>query len=114
MTHTLDEPQLRWGVYTRISRYDGEGPSPGTQRQEADCRAEVERRGGSLARLYTDDDKSAFSGKRRTGYEALCDDLKNRIIDGVIVWHNDPSTVTRWSWRSSSSWSRSPARRSPR
>jgi DNA invertase Pin-like site-specific DNA recombinase len=82
----------------RISRFDGdadvagdgeEARSGGTKRQETDCRAEVDRRGGHVAGVYIDDDRSAFSGKRRKDYERLCDDVKNHVLDGVLVWHTD-------------------------
>jgi DNA invertase Pin-like site-specific DNA recombinase len=95
MQRTMN-PGFRWGIYVRISRFDGdadtegaEARSGGTKRQEADCRAVIEDRGGIVAGVYIDDDRSAFSGKRRKDYERLCDDLKNHVLDGVMVWHTD-------------------------
>lgn len=79
----------RAGIYVRISKWDGEGESLGVQRQEKDCRAEAERRGWDVVDVYQDDDKSAFSGKKRDQYVRLCGDLKAGVIDAVIVWHND-------------------------
>ena len=38
---------------------------------------------------FTATDRSAFSGKRRPAYEALCEDIKNHVIDAVIVWDVD-------------------------
>jgi DNA invertase Pin-like site-specific DNA recombinase len=77
------------GIYTRISKWDGEGESPGVRRQEADCRAEAKRRGWHVVDVFTDDDKSAFSGRPRPQYVRLCDDLKSGRVDAVIVWDVD-------------------------
>ena len=83
------------GLYVRISQFDIDVADPdrrrslGTQRQEADCRSEASKRGWEVHDLYCDDDRSAFSGKRRPAYEALCEDIKNHVIDAVIVWDVD-------------------------
>src|SRR3954469_7065600 len=79
----------RAGIYTRISRFDGEGLSGGVVRQEDDCRAEAKRRTWDVGGVYADDDKSAFSGKKRPAYVRLCDDIKAGVIDSVIVWDVD-------------------------
>jgi len=80
----------RAGIYTRISKWDGVGESLGVQRQEQDCRAEIERRGWAQMNTYKDDDTSAYSGKKpRPGYLRLCEDVKAGVIDAIVVWDVD-------------------------
>jgi DNA invertase Pin-like site-specific DNA recombinase len=38
---------------------------------------------------YSDNDISAYSPKRRPGYESLLEAIKNREVDAVVVWHQD-------------------------
>lgn len=75
-------------IYARISQ-DRTGDELGVKRQLADCRAEAERRGWTVAREYVDDDISAFSGKTRPEYEQMLADITAGRCDGVIVWHMD-------------------------
>jgi site-specific DNA recombinase len=75
-------------IYTRISS-DPKGERAGVQRQETDCRELVERLGWDLVEVYSDDDVSAYSGKRRPGYERLVDDLEAGRVDAVVAWHPD-------------------------
>lgn len=75
-------------VYARISQ-DRSGDESGIRRQLADCYAEAERRGWSVAEEYVDDDISAYSGKARPAYERMLTDLAQGRRDGVIVWHMD-------------------------
>jgi len=75
-------------VYARISQ-DRSGDELGIRRQLADCYAEAERRGWTVAEEYVDDDISAFSGKARPAYERMLTDLGDGRRDGVIVWHMD-------------------------
>jgi site-specific DNA recombinase len=85
--------QVRAGLYVRISQVEQyekvDGRSLGTQRQEADCRKEAQRRRWEIADVYVDDDRSAFSGKLRPEYRRLCDDIKNGVVDAVVVWDVD-------------------------
>jgi DNA invertase Pin-like site-specific DNA recombinase len=83
----VGEPQVA-GVYCRISQ-DRAGDGLGVQRQEADCRDLVSRRGWQLGDVYVDDDRSAFSGKRRPEYERLLADLKAQRVTAVVAWHPD-------------------------
>jgi DNA invertase Pin-like site-specific DNA recombinase len=76
------------GIYLRIS-LDADNDQLGVQRQEEDCLALAERLGWQVVRVYVDNDLSAFSGKRRPEYEALCEDLEARVIRGVVTWHPD-------------------------
>ncbi|MBO1752762.1 recombinase family protein [Actinotalea sp. BY-33] len=75
-------------VYARISQ-DRSGEELGVRRQLADCRAEAERRGWTVAEEYVDDDSSAFSGKLRPAYERMVSDLADGRRDAVVVWHMD-------------------------
>lgn len=75
-------------IYARISS-DQAGEALGVNRQLADCRAEAERRGWTVAEEYVDNDVSAYSGKRRPAYQRLLDDIAEGLRDGVIVYHLD-------------------------
>lgn len=75
-------------VYARISS-DREGAGLGVERQEQDCRELADRLGWSVVGVFTDNDVTAFSGKRRPGYEALCDALRSGPAQAVIAWHTD-------------------------
>jgi site-specific DNA recombinase len=75
-------------VYARISQ-DRDGDGLGVKRQVADCRAEAERRGWTVADVYVDDDVSAYSGKTRPAYTRMLSDLADGLRDAVIVWHMD-------------------------
>jgi len=76
------------GVYARISS-DPDGTRLGVERQIADCETLADRLGWSVADIYVDNDISAWSGSLRPDYRRLLDDLKNGLIDGVLVWHPD-------------------------
>jgi DNA invertase Pin-like site-specific DNA recombinase len=78
----------RAAVYARISD-DREGTALGVARQLDDARALVERRGWTVVAEYTDNDISAYSGKRRPGYERLLDAVVAGEADVVVAWHPD-------------------------
>jgi site-specific DNA recombinase len=75
-------------IYCRISR-DKEGASLGVQRQEQDCRELAASLGWTVTRVFTDNDISAYSGKRRPEYENLLDQMRAGRIRGVLTWHTD-------------------------
>lgn len=75
-------------VYARISA-DVEGKALGVQRQLEDCRKLANERGWAVGREYVDNDISAYSGKLRPGYEAMCSDLASGVRDAVIVYNLD-------------------------
>lgn len=81
----------RCGIYVRIS-VDRGGEGLGVQRQEGDCRALAGRRGWQVVELYVDNDISAFSSRRRPGFERMLADLKSQHINAVVVWHMDRLT----------------------
>jgi len=88
--------QERYGIYCRISRVrrqDGKVETLGVERQEPPSRALVERMGGTVAKVYVDNDISAYSGKRRPDYEAMLADVKAGAIAGIVAWH--PNRLTR-------------------
>lgn len=75
-------------IYTRISK-DRTGAGLGVDRQEQDCRALAERLGWTVVAVYSDNDISAYSGKPRPGYKAMCGALEASRGTGVIAWHTD-------------------------
>jgi site-specific DNA recombinase len=79
------------GVYARISS-DPSDSRLGVKRQIADCQALAERLGWRVAGVYVDNDVSAWSGRARPEYRRLLDDVKNGVIDGIVVWHPDRLT----------------------
>lgn len=83
----IQKPQAA-AVYTRISR-DSEQQGLGVARQEKECREWAARRGWTIGKVYSDNDISAFSGKRRKGYQAMLDAVKSGEVDGIVAWAND-------------------------
>jgi site-specific DNA recombinase len=83
----LEPPRRRALIYTRISQ-DRTGAGLGVERQEADCRALADRLKCDVVKVFSDNDTSAYKGKRR-GYEALLADLSAGIGDTLIAWHSD-------------------------
>ena len=79
---------VRTAIYTRIS-LDSSGEGPGIQRQLDECLALADRLGWQVVARLSDNDVSAFNGKRRDGFEDLLDGLKNKRFGAVIVWHVD-------------------------
>lgn len=76
-------------IYVRISS-DPTGRALGVARQEADCRALAGRRGWDVARVYTDNDVSAFDRRRiRPAWQQLLDDLRAGRLDALIVYDMD-------------------------
>jgi DNA invertase Pin-like site-specific DNA recombinase len=80
-------------VYVRISQ-DREGAGLGVARQEEDCRALCDRKGWQVARVYPDNDVSAYSGKPRKEWTRLLADINDGLIDAVCCWHVDRLTRT--------------------
>lgn len=75
-------------IYARISS-DVEGTGLGVARQVEDCERLAERLGWTVAEVYTDNDVSAYTGKRRPAYERMLADLRDGLRDGVLVYHVD-------------------------
>ena len=75
-------------IYCRISR-DRAGAGLGVERQEADCRALAERLELPVEAVLVDNDLSAYSGKKRPGYEALLNGVKSGQYTAILAWHAD-------------------------
>jgi DNA invertase Pin-like site-specific DNA recombinase len=89
LAHLEPEPLgLRAALYLRISR-DGSGRSAGVERQEAVCRDLVSSLGWEVGHVLTDNDVSAFTGRRRPAYERLLALIESGEIDAVVAYHTD-------------------------
>lgn len=78
-------------IYTRIS-LDQDGEGLGVERQRKDCQGFADRLGWPVAEVYSDNDISAHSGKKRPAYERLLADLRAGRRDAVLVYHMDRLT----------------------
>ena len=79
---------MKTAIYTRISA-DQTGEGLGVARQLEDCTALAQRLGWDIVQIYTDNDISAYNGKRRPGFEALLAGMKGGRFAGLICWHVD-------------------------
>lgn len=75
-------------IYCRISSDRG-GEGLGVARQQEDCEKLAQQLGWKVSRVIIDNDRSAYSGRKRPGYEELLSGLRNGTFDGVISWHSD-------------------------
>jgi DNA invertase Pin-like site-specific DNA recombinase len=75
-------------IYCRIS-LDKRGEGLGVERQEQLCRKLARARGWTVAEVYVDNDKSAYSGKPRPEYERMLVDIEAGLRDGVIAVDQD-------------------------
>jgi site-specific DNA recombinase len=75
-------------IYCRISA-DRDGTGLGVERQERQCRELCERRGWKVARVYVDNDMSAYHGKRRPDYEAMLSAVTAGEVDAVVAYASD-------------------------
>lgn len=87
-------------IYARISR-DRSGAGLGVERQLEDCRELAKRLGWTVVAELSDNDISAYSGKRRPDYERMLTELESGQVQGVIAWHTDrlhrsPSELERY------------------
>lgn len=81
----------RAAIYCRISQ-DRAGAGLGVARQEADCRALIERRGWDVVDVYSDNDVSAYSGSPRPAWQRLLGDIEAGTVDAIVCWHVDRLT----------------------
>jgi site-specific DNA recombinase len=77
--------QRRAAIYARISQ-DREGAGLGVERQEQDCRDLADRLGWTVTAVFTDNDVSAYTGKRRKGFEAYIDLCRPLDVPTHTVW----------------------------
>jgi site-specific DNA recombinase len=80
--------QQRAAIYCRIS-HDKEGAGMGVARQERECRALAKQRDLRVVDVYTDNDISAYSGRKREHYQRLLLDIEAGRVDVVLAWHTD-------------------------
>ena len=79
-------------IYARISSDDGS--ALGVERQTKDCRAEAERRAWEVVEVFTDNDVSASTGKKRPAYLRMIKAIEDRKTNALIVWDVDRLTRT--------------------
>lgn len=82
---------LRGALYLRISK-DVEGSGLGVERQETECRRLAGTLGVDVVVVCSDNDTSAYTGKRRPGFDALVEGMRARAFDVVLCWHPDRLT----------------------
>lgn len=75
-------------IYARISSDHG-GDGLGVARQLEDCRQFATDHQWSDLVEYTDNDRSAFSGRARPEYQRLVDDISAGRVARVVAWHPD-------------------------
>ncbi|MFE5189220.1 recombinase family protein [Streptomyces sp. NPDC056628] len=75
-------------IYCRISQ-DRTGAGLGIDRQREDCEALARGNGWEVVETYVDNDISAYSGKKRPGYEQMLADLEDGAATIVVAWHTD-------------------------
>lgn len=75
-------------IYCRISQ-DRSGEGLGVQRQEEDCRHLAASLGLNVARVYVDNDISAYGRSKRPEYQSMLRALAQRPGMAVIAWHAD-------------------------
>lgn len=79
---------MRCAVYCRLS-LDRTGEELGVERQLADCRDLVARRGGTVVAEHADNSKSATSGRRRPAYAELLAQVERGEVDAIVAWSLD-------------------------
>lgn len=75
-------------IYTRISK-DREGAGLGVERQRSDCQQLADRLGWTVVDAFADNDISAYSGRKRPGYDSMLEALRSGRAKGLIAWHAD-------------------------
>jgi site-specific DNA recombinase len=79
---------MRAAVYVRVSR-DRSQRAAGVARQKRECMALAERNGLQVVVVHEDNDRSAYSGKKRPGYLAMLKDIERGEVEAVIAWSAD-------------------------
>ena len=57
-----------------------------------DCERRCDELGWLVVDVYEDNDRSAYRGQPRSGYERMLGDIRDRRIDAVVVWAQDRLT----------------------
>src|SRR5687768_10861256 len=84
----MTEMLSRAAIYCRISS-DPRDTGLGVERQRQECHELAAARGWEVVRTIVGNDVSAYSGKRRQGYEQLLADVEAGAVDVVVAWHPD-------------------------
>jgi site-specific DNA recombinase len=79
---------MRAGLYLRQS-FDRHDDKLAVTRQDEDCTRLCADRGWQVVERYTDNDKSASTGKPRPAYERLLADVRAGLLDAVVTWDLD-------------------------
>ncbi len=82
--------EVRAAIYTRISV--DIGTALGVERQRRDCVQLALAKGWDIAGVFTDNDVSATSGRKRPAYERMLAELEARRLDALICWDVDRLT----------------------
>ena len=81
----------RAAVYCRISQ-DRADTELGVDRQEKLCRALAKKKGWKVEKVFTDNDISAMSKKKRDEFEAMAEALCDGSVDAIVCYHPDRLT----------------------
>jgi site-specific DNA recombinase len=73
-------------IYCRLSQ-NRDGTSESNDRQERDCRALAKREGFTVLEAFVDDDRSAYSGRKRPAFDQMLKTLDR--FDVLIFWKLD-------------------------
>ncbi len=84
-------PMKKAVIYARISD-DRENTRAGVDRQVEDCTQLIERNGWELAGTYVDNDRGAYSGKRRPEWERLTAAVEAGSVDVIVAYGADRLT----------------------
>lgn len=79
---------VRTCIYTRISD-DATGRGLGVARQLEDCQTLADQLGWTVVKHFDDNDISAFSGRRRPGFEAMLTAMEGGQFGALLCWHTD-------------------------
>jgi site-specific DNA recombinase len=83
-------------IYVRLSRSrDQDKATESLDAQATPCRALAADKGWTvLEPPYVDDDRSAYSGRRRESYERLLSDVRAGKVQAIVAWSADRLTRT--------------------
>jgi DNA invertase Pin-like site-specific DNA recombinase len=88
MSENTTTPLVRAGGYCRISS-DHRDKRHGVTRQREDITALCEVKGWTPTEFYTDNDRSASTGKERPEWDRLLADVRAGKIDAIAAWDQD-------------------------